>query len=109
MLIEGGSYAPVSAKIVADGKYTQFVLPMQHRVGNKYRFDGYMNILAKGTYGVFREGDEIKLVHITGLNLRKWGGAMFYSAYADIEYKSAHQTKASVNEELLDELPDDLV
>ena len=109
MLTEGKSYAPVSSKIIAGGKYTQFVLPMQHRVGNKYRFDGYVHLVAKGTYGVFREGDEIKILHLTGVNLRKYNSNIYFSAYAEIEYKSAYQTMTSGNEELLDELPDDLI
>lgn len=109
MLSEGKTYAPISMKIVADGKYTRYTMPLSHRAGSTYILDGYVYVLAEGTYGSFREGDEIKIKHIKGINIRKWGGKPYFSMYADIEYKSAFATKPSVNDELLEELPEDLI
>ena len=109
MIKVGKEYAPVSAKITKGGKYTQLTLGQQHRVGNKYWNDGFINVLVKGEINWVR-GDVIKINEITAATLVSWKGKQYFSIYADVDYIPLLESKAGAFKQTLeDDIPDELL
>lgn len=105
MINIGQKCSPVTAVVLKGGRFTRFAVPMFHREGDRDVPDGLINILARGDYQ-FRRGDQIKMVTITGANVRN---SKYFTLFAEIEYFTEAEIKAEPNRELLDaNIPDDL-
>ena len=83
MIKVGKSYVPCSAKLTKGGRYTQFTVPQQHRVGDKYWNDGFINVLVEGDY-TLHDGDSITILEISGVSLRYFKRRQYFSVYAKI-------------------------
>lgn len=109
MIKVGKEYVPTAAKITKGGKYTQFTIPQQHRVGDRYFKDGFLNVLVGGEY-TLHDGDSIIIKEITAANLVRWNEKQYFSIYADIEYKTHAQNLAGDNQQVLDDdIPEELL
>ena len=105
MIYRNKEYAPVSALVIRNGKHTSFGVPQFHREGGKDVQDGFINIMADGTYD-FHRGDLILIKEIRGANLRN---EKYFTLFAKIELIPQAEKKAEPNRNLLDEnIPDDL-
>ena len=108
MIKVGKSYAPSAAKLVKGGRYTQFTLPQQHRVADRYWNDGFINVLVEGDY-TFHDGDTITILEITAVSLRYFKRKQYFSVYAKIDYKTYANAQAKANLQTLeDDIPDEL-
>lgn len=109
MIKVGKEYAPISAKIIKGGQFTQFTVVQKHRVLNTYWKDGYINVLVKGEY-TFHDGDTIVINKINGANLISFKGKQYFSLYAEVEYKTDYENKAGENlQTLQDDIPDEFL
>lgn len=109
MVKVGHEYAPLKAKIVRGGKYTQFTIVQQHRIIDKYWKDGFLNVLVNGEY-TFHEGDAILIKKINAANIVSYNGKQYFSIYAEIEYKTMYMQRAGENLQILeDDIPDELL
>lgn len=109
MIKVGKEYVPTAAKITKGGKYTQFTIPQQHRVGDRYFKDGFLNVLVSGEY-ILHEGDSIIIKAITAATLVKWNGKQYFSIYANIDFKTHAQHLAGENLQTLDDdIPEELL
>ena len=109
MIKLGKEYAPFRARIRKGGRYTEFSLLQQHRVGEKFWKDGFINVLVNGEY-TFHEGDTIVIKEINGANLLSYEGKQYFSIYADIEYKTMYDNMAGENLlNLENDIPEELL
>ena len=109
MIKVGKEYAPTAAKITKGGRYTQFTIPQQHRVGDKYWNDGFLNVLVGGEY-TLHDGDSIVINEITAATLVKWQGKQYFSIYAKVDYKTFAKNLAGDNLKTLDDdIPEELL
>ena len=110
MVKVGKVYAPVSARIIKGGQYTQFSISQRHKgADRKYIKDGFINVLVNGEY-VFNKGDTIKILKQTAANLISWNGKQYFSIYAEIEYITAEQRDFDDTFQGMDEdIPEELL
>ena len=108
MVKVGREYVPTAAKIVMNGKYTQFTIPQHHKIGDRIWNDGYLNVLVEGDY-IMHEGDSITIKEITAANIRMYKNKQYFSVYAKVDYKTYAQNQAKENLQTLeDDIPEDL-
>lgn len=111
MIRWGKELRPYKTLIVKGGEATIFDVPVAHWTGKYKKLDGFISIVANGSYK-WEKGDLIKIKQrdVRGVERREWNSYVTVSIYVNaVELIKAKDRVAEENKDTLDDnIPEEL-